>query len=314
MAHMSRHLPDAHTELVVLLGYPVRHSASPRFQTAAMRAVGINAEYIACEVTPYNFTNAFNGLRALGARGANFTVPHKQAAYAACDLNSREARVIEAVNTVRFRDGKAYGYNTDAYGIAAALKDENVSFNTAYVVLLGAGGAARAIAAQALLDGAAELHVVNRTVEKAEEMLTTLLRNCRALPPEERPMPLPRCHAHGYDELRGITSDADLLINATSVGLKENDPRLLDTAFLNPRTLVYDTIYAPPQTRLLIEAKQHGCFKTVNGLSMLLHQGARAFEIWFDRSAPLELMRHELQQPRYASLREVSTDPSLKEE
>lgn len=297
--HIRRHLPDAHTELVALLGYPVRHSASPRFQNTAMRAVGINAQYLAFEVPPEKFSDAFNGLKTLGARGANFTVPHKQAAYKACDGCAPEAHVIEAVNTVHFENGKAFGYNTDAYGISAALKDEKVRFKTSYVVILGAGGAARAIAAQALLEGAGEVHVVNRTIEKAEDMVTSLLTNCRALDEKDRPHPLPRCQVHGYDELRTITSDADVLINATSVGLKEKDPQLLDTAMLCPNTLVYDTIYNPPQTRLLIEAKQHGCQRTVNGLSMLLYQGARAFEIWFNRPAPLELMRKELVQPRY---------------
>jgi len=264
-----------------------------------MSAIGINARYLAFDVMPEQFTAAFNGLKSLGARGANFTVPHKQAAYKACDTCSAEAHVIEAVNTVRFEKDRAHGYNTDAYGISAALHDENVQFHTSYVIILGAGGAARAITAQALLEGAGEIHLVNRTVEKAEKMVSTLLANCRALDKNDRPFPLPRCHVHGFDELRTITSDADLLINATSVGLKQNDPQLLDTAILSPNTLVYDTIYNPPQTRLLIEAKKHGCQKTVNGLSMLLYQGARAFEIWFDRPAPLELMRKELVCPRY---------------
>jgi len=301
---MAQQLPhgrvtvDSETRLIALLGYPVKHSASPPFQNAALEALGINAIYLAFAVPPDSFAEAFAGLIALGAIGANVTVPHKEAAFAACEERSPEARVIEAVNTIRFREGRSFGYNTDAFGIAAALKEEGVGFHKASVVVLGAGGAARAIVAQAILDGAAAVTIVNRTVERAERLLTQLLENCRKLEPHNQPHPYPRCQVVGYDEIRAALASANILINATSVGLKEDDHLPFDAQLIHQQTFVYDTIYNPPQTHLLIEAKKSGCAKTVNGLTMLLFQGARAFEIWFDRPAPVELMRNSLIQPR----------------
>lgn len=289
---------DAETRLIALLGWPVKHSASPRFHNAALEALGINATYMAFEVPPENLANAFRGMAALNVIGANFTVPHKEAAFALCDDLAPAARVIEAVNTVKFEDGRAIGYNTDSYGIAAALEEEGIRFRGSRVVVLGAGGAARGIIAQIILDGAAKLVVFNRTGARAQTLVSHLLENCRRLSPAERPHPAPECTVIGHDGLKKALADADVLINATSVGLKEDDPLLFNPALINPKTFVYDTIYNPAQTRLLIEAKQRGCKKTANGLTMLLHQGARAFEIWFNRPAPLRLMRNQLFEPR----------------
>ena len=289
---------DSETQLIALLGYPVKHSASPQFQNAAIEALGLNALYMAFCVPPAEFARAFAGLSALGALGANLTVPHKETAFALCDERAPEARVIEAVNTIRFRNGRSVGYNTDAYGVAAALQEEGVRFHKARVVVLGAGGAARAIVAQAILDGAAEVIVVNRTTARAEALLARLLDNCRKLEVHDQPHPYPRCKVIGYDDIRNALVEADILINATSVGLNDGDPPLFDPMFIHAQTFVYDTIYNPPQTRLLIDAKQSGCRRTANGLNMLLHQGARAFELWFDRPAPIELMRKNLMQPR----------------
>ncbi len=297
LAHHGKFPSSGMTRLIALLGYPIGHTASPLFQNKAIEALGLDAVYLAFSVPPEEFEAAFHGLGALGSIGANFTVPHKEVAYALCTACSPEARVIKAVNTVKFEDGRAHGYNTDAHGIAAALAEEGYGFQHSKTVILGAGGAARAIAAQAILDGASELCVVNRTVTRAENLLTEIIENCRKLPKEERPRLLPRCQALGYDEIRDALRDADILINATSVGLKRDDPRLFDPMFINSSTLVYDIIYNPPQTRLLIDAKQSGCRKTANGLTMLLHQGAKAFELWFDRPAPVELMRNELIHP-----------------
>lgn len=289
---------NAKTKLVALMGYPVEHTASPLFQNRAIEAVGINAAYLAFSVPPKKFKKSFHGLSALGTVGANFTVPHKQSAYKICDECSPEARVIEAVNTVKFTDGKSYGYNTDAHGISAAIAEEGYSFRKSKVVILGAGGAARAIVAQAVLEGASELIVVNRTVTKAEDMVLGILNNCRNLKKEERMYQNPPCQAIGYDEIRDALRGADILINATSVGLNPADDLLFNPRLINSSTFVYDTIYNPIQTRFLIEAKQSGCRKTANGLTMLIHQGAKAFEIWFERPAPVELMRHQLTHPR----------------
>lgn len=289
---------NAKTKFVGLLGWPVEHSASPMFQNRAIEAMGINAVYLAFPVKPEEFETAFRGLPALGAIGINVTLPHKQSAFNLCDVCSPEARVIEAVNTVKFLNGKAYGYNTDAFGIKKSLEESGFSFTGQKVVLLGAGGVARAIVAQAILDGASEILIVNRTISKAENLLISVLNNCRNLDKSERKYSIPPCQALGYDEIRGALRDAGILINATSVGLRESDKILFDLLYIESNTFVYDTIYNPQQTRFLIEAKQSGCKKTANGLSMLLHQGAKAFELWFDRKAPVELMRQQLMHPR----------------
>jgi len=296
---------NAETKLIALLGWPVKHSASPRFHNAALEALGINVTYLAFAVPPERFTEAFFGLRALGAIGANVTVPHKEAACALCDELSPAAKVIEAVNTVKIEKDRMMGYNTDAYGIAAALAEEGLKFKGKNVVILGAGGAARGIITQAVLDGAARLTVANRTITRAEQLVTHVLERCRQLKPAERKHPLPVGTVVPYNDLKVPLRDADILINATSVGLKKDDHLLFDPALISPATFVYDTIYNPAQTRLLIAAKQHGCRKTANGLTMLLHQGARAFELWFDRKAPLQLMRNELFEPSVVSLKHL---------
>ena len=290
---------DGETKLVALLGHPVRHTASPVFQNAALQMLGINAVYVPFDVPPENLASAFNGLRSLGAIGTNVTVPHKEAVYELCDECSPEAHVMKAVNTVKFEGNRALGYNTDAYGIATALAEEGMRFHKARVVVLGAGGAAKAIVAQAMLDGASELFVINRTVERAEDLVLQIIKNCRTLQPSKKTNPLPICQALGYDEIRDALREADILINATSVGLRIDDSLLFNPTYISPGTFVYDTIYNPPQTKLLIEAKKSGCAKTANGLTMLLHQGARAFELWWNRPAPVELMRNKLTEPSF---------------
>ncbi len=285
------------TKLVALLGHPVKHTASPVFQNAALQALGINAVYVPFDVIPDKLESAVTGLQALGAVGANFTVPHKEAAYALCDECAPEAHVMKAVNTIRFDTGGVIGYNTDAYGITTALAEEGIAFHKAKVVILGAGGAAKAIVAQAMLDGAGELFVVNRTIERAEQLIQQISTNCRELVSHTNLLPI--CQAIGYDEIRGALRDATILINATSVGLRKEDPLLFNPAYIDPSTFVYDTIYNPSQTRLLIEAKKSGCGKTANGLGMLLHQGARSFELWWDRPAPVGLMRNKLMEPSF---------------
>ncbi len=298
IAHKNKLTINAKTGIVGLLGYPVEHSSSPLFQNRAIEAMGINAVYLALSVKPEDFEDAFKGLSALGALGANFTLPHKQSAYKLCDECSPEARVIEAVNTVKFKDGKAYGYNTDAYGVKAAINEQGYKFTGKKIAVLGAGGVSRAIVTQTILDGASEIYVVNRTVSKAEDLLSSILNNCRKLDEKECPYSIPTCHAVGYEKIGEALRDADILINATSIGLKETDPMLIDPKYIEPSFFVYDTIYNPSQTRFLIAAKQRGCRKTSNGLSMLLYQGAKAFELWFERSAPIELMRQQLMHPR----------------
>ncbi len=291
---------NSETKLIALLGCPVKHSVSPQFQNAAMEILGINTKYLAFEVLPDNIKCAFKGLNALCAIGANITVPHKQSVFKLCDKSSPEAKVIEAVNTVKFENGKSIGFNTDAYGLAAALKEKNQSFKNGKIVILGAGGAARAAVTQAIFDGAQEICVINRTVSKAESLVKDISEKVKSLNKTEKPETFSEIAAGGYDIIKQSLKDSSLLINASSIGLKNDDPHLFDYTIIDPDIFVYDMIYNPIFTPLLLEAKRKGC-KTANGLTMLLHQGAKAFEIWFNRPAPLELMRNKLLQPNIFS-------------
>ncbi len=287
---------NSETKLIALLGFPVKHSISPQFQNTALETLGINTKYLAFEVSPEKVKSAFKGLNALGAIGANITVPHKETIFKLCDKCSPEAKVIEAVNTVKFEKGKAIGYNTDAYGLAAALKDGKQKFKDAKVVILGGGGAARAAVTQAIFDGALEICVLNRTVSKAQSLVKDISEIVKLLPDEERPETFPDFTVGGYEIIKQSLKDSSILINASSVGLKRDDPQLFDYKIIESKTFVYDMIYNPPITPLLLGAKRKGC-KTANGITMLLHQGAKAFEIWFNRPAPVELMRNKLLHP-----------------
>jgi len=287
---------NSETKLIALLGCPVKHSISPQFQNAALETLGINTKYLAFEVLPEKFDDAFRGLNALNTIGANFTVPHKQSAFKLCDKCSPEVKVIEAVNTVKFENGKAIGFNTDGYGLATALKEKNQSFKNNKVVILGAGGAARAAVTQAIFDEAEEIYVINRTVSKAESLVKDISKKVGLLSEIEKPKTFPEISAGGYDIIKKALKNSSILINASSVGLKKEDYELFDYTILEPNIFVYDMIYNPPLTSLLLAAKCKGC-RTANGITMLLHQGAKAFEIWFNRPAPLELMRKKLNQP-----------------
>jgi len=287
---------NSETKLIALLGCPVKHSVSPQFQNAALECLGINTKYLAFEVFEENITEAVKGLKALGALGANITVPHKQSVVKLCDKCSPEAKVIEAVNTIKFENGKAIGFNTDAYGLAASLKENYQSFKNKKSVILGAGGAARAAVTQAIFDGAEEICVINRTVSKAESLVKNISEKIKLLTDNEKPKKIPGISAGGYDLIKKSLKNSSILINASSVGLKTDDPHLFDYTIIEANIFVYDMIYNPTQTALLLEAKRQGC-KTANGITMLLHQGAKAFEIWFNRTAPIELMRNKLLHP-----------------
>ena len=287
---------NSETKLIALLGCPVKHSVSPQFQNAALECLGINTKYLAFEVFEENITDAVKGLNALGAVGANITVPHKQSGFKLCDKCSPEAKVIEAVNTIKFENGKAIGFNTDAYGLAASLKENNQNFKNKKIVILGAGGAARAAVTQAIFDGAEEIYVINRTISKAESLVQNISEKVKFLFDNEKPKNFPEISAGGYDNIKKVLKDFSILINASSVGLKNDDPHLFDYTIIDSNLFVYDMIYNPPLTPLLLDAKRKGC-KTSNGLTMLLHQGAKAFEIWFNRPAPIELMRNKLLHP-----------------
>lgn len=262
---------------VFLLGFPVSHSFSPAIHNTAFRVLGLNWEYELLETPREKLKETCDRLRADDCAGANVTVPHKQAVMELLDGVSETARTIGAVNTLVTRDGKLFGENTDAEGFIAALKESRINPRHACVVILGAGGAACAVAFALAAAGAREITLVNRTASRATELAD-------------------RLHTK-YPDLRlainwrEAIGDANILINATSVGMWPNitDSPLPPAIVISPHSVVIDLIYNPPQTRFLWDAKRAGAW-TTNGLSMLIHQGAASFKLWTGREAPIQVM------------------------
>lgn len=268
------------TGVLGVIGHPVAHSASPAMHNAALAATGLDFVYVAFPVPPEGAPAVGSAMRTLGLRGLNVTVPLKQAVLSCLDDLAPEARAIGAVNTIANRDGRLTGYNTDAYGVRASLRqDGGLARLPGKVVLLGAGGAARAILHALLTAGEVEeVVLLNRTVARAEALAEQMGGAGRV-----RVGPLAD---------RGALQDAGLVINATSVGLApdvEASP-IADGSLLHAGMVVLDIVYKPLETRLLRQARAAGA-RAVDGLGMLVHQGARAFQIWTGVTPPVAVMR-----------------------
>ncbi len=277
-----------------VFGDPVLHSKSPVFHNAALRAAGIAASYVKIHVPVEKAPAAFRALPKAGFLGVNVTIPHKAAALVAVDEADDYARRSGSVNTVVVQGNRLLGFNTDGPGLVRAIREEfSVDLRDLRVVLLGAGGGAgRAIAVQCAMESCERLVLVNRTWEKAQTLASELapfFRTDRLVGPIERIQAIPLEES----ALRQQLAHADLVINATSVGMRRTDPPLIPPSLLTPNLMVYDTVYASGKSRLLEDAASAGA-RCANGLSMLLHQGALSFEIWFNRPAPLEVMRAAL--------------------
>lgn len=272
---------------LAVIGHPVAHSASPWMHQPALDAEGIDARYVRIEIQPGQVAEAFRRMRALGFVGCNVTVPHKLEAMDCCDEVHPDARALGAVNTIRFDADGTRGFNTDGPGFARAIEDDfQVPFASLKVAIIGAGGGAgQAIATQGCLLGVPKLVVANRTVEK----LLPLVERLRTIHAGAEITAL----ALDDPALSEQCLDCELIVNTSSLGLKAGDPSILPATCLRRGHLVYDTIYQPPVTSLLGLAGEIGC-RTSNGLSMLIHQGALAFQIWFPQSHPLDVMRAAL--------------------
>jgi len=280
---------DGSTTIVGVFGAPIAHTASPAMHNAAFEALEMNWAYLAFHVDPQHLQTALRGARDMGIVGINLTVPHKILALDCIDEIDAEARKLGAVNTVAAEKGQLRGFNTDGYGFLKAVKEEfNLSIRGKRVLVLGAGGAGRGIAVKCALDGAARVMVANRTAAKIEP----IAREIRGTKSGFSALALTT------DEIRKVIHEVDLVVNATSVGLQEGETLGLDADLFSARLHVYDTIYRPVQTELLRVAESSGA-KVANGLSMLLHQGAKAFEIWTKRKAPLAVMRRALRAAVY---------------
>jgi len=248
--------------LAGVLGFPVAHSRSPDIQNAAFRELGLDWRYVKLPVPPELFAETARALPGSGFRGANVTIPHKRAALELADVRSPAAEAIGAANTLLFADGSIEADNTDAPGFLAALGEDPAGLRA---LVLGAGGAGRAVAWALREAGAAEVSVWNRTPERAEALSAELGLRHVARP-----------------------EACDLLVNATSVGLTGGEPLPLEA--LEPPPVVVDLVYSDGPTALLEWARAGGS-RTVDGLEVLVRQGALSFERWTGREAPLEVMR-----------------------
>lgn len=277
------------TRLCFILGRPIAHTLSPTMHNAAFAALALPYVYLPWAVPPEGLGAAAAAFRAMeNFAGANVTVPHKEAIRVHLDALSPEAEGIGAVNTVIPRDGRLLGHNTDGVGFIASLREGGTDPRGARVLLLGAGGGAKGVAYALAAEGAAEITVANRSPERAEALVGALCAR------------FPRCQflalplqAPGVAE---AVKSADVLINATAVGLAPDEALPLDPLHLGglgPSTLVCDLIYRPPETPLLRAARGKGC-RVLNGLGMLLHQGAAGFRLFTGVDPPLDAMRAAL--------------------
>lgn len=280
---------------LAVFGDPVAHSLSPQLHNPALAACGIDASYIRIHVTADEVAEALAAIRDLGFFGTNVTVPHKFTVLETVDFVDDLARRLGAVNTVVFEDKEMLGYNSDGPGFVRAIREEfSVDVRDLRVAVIGAGGGAgRAVAVQCAIEECERLVLVNRTAEKAEalarEIRADLHDESRLEGPAERLDVVPL----EPDALRRALDQVDLIVNATSLGMKRTDPEVVPSSCLQPHHMVYDMIYSPPRTRLLAAAEEAGA-RTANGLSMLVHQGAISFEHWFNRTAPIDVMRRGL--------------------
>ena len=273
-----------------VFGDPVEHSLSPQMQNAALKHAKIDMQYARFRILPDELSEALRMISKMEFVGANLTIPHKIVAPELIDRVDDDAKQIGAVNVVKMDNGKLYGFNTDGRGFARAVREEfSVDLRDLRVMILGAGGAARAIALECAKSRCERLVIANGTFEKGERLVERL-RGFFAGPKVFGPVPRLQAIAWEESAFQFQIANVDLVVNATPVGLNPGDPSPLSARLLAPHLMVYDTVYSSARTPLVAAALEAGA-RAANGLSMLLHQGALAFEIWFQRQAPVELMR-----------------------
>lgn len=280
-----------HTGLIGILANPIKHSKSPMIHNTAFEALGLDYVYLAFDVEKENLGAAVEGLRAMQARGFNISTPYKTAIIPYLDELLPAGRMCNAVNTVVNEDGKLIGTSTDGEGFMRALREEGFDVIGKKVCMLGAGGAGTAIAMQAGLDGVGELSIF---IRKGGRSVVQAEKNARILNDETA------CRASVHfledtQDLRQELSESALLINATSSGFAGQEAMcpIPDESFLHESLIVTDVIYNPPVTPLLEMAQQKGC-RTMNGLGMLLYQGAAAFKLWTGKEMPIEAVKEVL--------------------
>ncbi len=279
-------------ELVGVFGYPVAENPSVVMQEAGFRALGLNWRYLTVEVFETDLEDAIKGLRAFNMKGVNLTMPHKVAVLKYLDDIAPDAMIMGAVNTIVRKGKQLIGENTDGKGFLTALtQDGNMDPSGKRVVILGAGGAARAITVELALAGASKITVVNRTAERGETLVSILNDNTKT---EAAFVP--------WEDTYEISSDTDIVVNTTSIGFFPDISTKPDVSYetITNRMIVCDVIPNPPHTPFLKEAEKRGA-KTLDGQGMVVYQGAIGFTLWTGLEAPVEAMKKALEDTLKAS-------------
>lgn len=273
------------TRLAAFFADPAKHSLSPKMHSLSFQLLNIDAVYLAFEIKSQQLEPAIEAIRTLDMLGVNLSMPHKKKVLKYLDELTESCQLIGACNTIVNHKGHLVGYNTDGIGFIRSLKEADVSYQKETFTFIGAGGAATAMICQAAIDGVKKIHIFGRMGPGFQEMLakksaieaaTACQINLELLSDQ--------------DKLEKAIAESSLLVNATSVGMQSESCPLSDLSLLRSDLTVYDVIYQPRETLLLKTAKKKGA-KTINGLAMLLYQGAAAFELWTQKEMPIKKIR-----------------------
>lgn len=281
---------DAGTKIVGLIGHPLSHSFSPFIHNKAFEILNLNYRYLAFDVLPENLEDAINGIKALGIIGVNVTIPHKEAVISHLDNIAPEARSIGAVNTIVNTDGVLTGYNTDVFGFSEALKKYKSEVVNTQVVIIGAGGAAKAVIYALITNFQPEkIIIVNRNTSRAELLVKHFVQFTQYDNFSVKPLFTP--------DITAEIKSSKLIVNATPIGMfpKTDETPIPDKSLLHSGQIVYDLVYNPRETMLLKMAKQKGA-KVINGLDMLIFQAAKSFELWTGKEMPVKEIKKDLLQ------------------
>lgn len=282
---------SGHTRLIGLFAKPIRHSISPMIQNAALSALGIDAVYLAFDVEKQDMSHAIQSIHTLEMIGANISMPNKQVTLEFMDELSDSAKLIGAVNTIVNDEGRLIGHNTDGIGFIRSLKEKGIDAKGKRMTIIGAGGAATSIIVQAALDGMDEIKVFNLKdsfYDKLEKLLPVIAESSQC-----------KITLHDLNDvemLREAIHSSDILTNATGMGMSPHQDKMSipDVDVLHDKLFVADVVYNPRETLLIKNAKERGC-QTMNGLGMLLYQGAEAFQLWTGQEMPIDVVRPVLE-------------------
>ena len=278
------------TKLLGVIGHPVEHSLSPVMHNAALTHLGLDYVYIPFPIEPQNLQTAIQGFTAIGVVGFNVTIPHKQAILPLLSEIEAIAQAVGAVNTVSRKNNKWIGTNTDIKGFLAPLqKRDDQDWSQKVAVILGNGGAARAVVAGCTQLGCAEIHVVGRSMQNLQQFRNSWSNSPLAI----------NLYVHTWDSLPSLIPQAHLLVNTTPIGMhpkiEESPLSAEEMAQLPSGAIAYDLIYTPHPTKFLQQAQQLGAI-AIDGLEMLVQQGAAALKIWLELPIPVDVMRQTLRQ------------------